>query len=46
MKSLLKRNIEKFVEIGPKKTLLNFITKDFEGEKISINTLEDLKQYV
>ena len=46
MKSILNRNIEKFVEIGPKKTLLNFIPKDFDGEKISINNLEDLKQYV
>ena len=46
MKNILKNNIETFVEIGPKKTLLNFIPKDFNGEKISINNLEDLRKYV
>ena len=46
MKNILKNNIEIFVEIGPKKTLLNFIPKNFDGEKISINNLEDLRKYV
>ena len=46
MKNILNNKIEMFVEIGPKKTLLNFIPKDYNGKKISINNYEDLKQYV
>ena len=46
MKNILNNKIEMFVEIGPKKTLLNFVPKDFNGKKISINNFEDLKQYV
>ena len=46
MKNILKNNIETFVEIGPKKTLLNFLPKNFDGKKISINNLEDLRKNV
>ena len=35
-----------FVEIGPKKTLLNFISKNFEGDKIPISSYEDIEKYV
>ena len=33
---LINKGIDNFIEIGPKKTLLNFIPKDFEGNKIPI----------
>jgi hypothetical protein len=46
MKKILINNIESFIEIGPKKTLLNFIPKDYDGQKISLNDLEDLNQIV
>lgn len=46
MKKILINNIESFIEIGPKKTLLNFIPKDYDGQKISLNNLEDLNQIV
>ena len=35
-----------FIEIGPKKTLLNFIPKNFSGEKISITNSEEVENYV
>ncbi len=35
-----------FMEIGPKKTLLNFIKKDFTGNKIAISNKEDIFNYV
>jgi len=46
IKNILNNNIKTFVEIGPKKTLLNLIPKDYDGQKITINNLEDLKQNV
>jgi len=35
-----------FIEIGPKKTLLNFISKDFIIEKNSISNMQDVNIYV
>jgi hypothetical protein len=43
---LISKNIKKFIEIGPKKTLLNFIPKDFDGDKISITNKEEIDNYV
>jgi malonyl CoA-acyl carrier protein transacylase len=46
IKLLISKNINKFIEIGPKKTLLNFIPKDFDGDKISITNKEEVDNYV
>ncbi len=43
IKTILKENINTFIEIGPKKTLLNFLPKDFQGEKYSFCSIEELK---
>ena len=43
---LISKGIKKFMEIGPKKTLLNFISKDFDGDKISITNKEEVDNYV
>ena len=42
IKTILKKETHKFIEIGPKKTLLNFLPRDFKGEKYSLCNLEDL----
>ena len=42
IKTILKKEIHKFIEIGPKKTLLNFLPRDYKGEKYSLCNLEDL----
>ena len=42
IKTILNENINTFIEIGPKKTLLNFLPKDFKGEKYSFCCIEDL----
>ena len=31
IKSILREDIDTFIEIGPKKTLLNFLPRDFQG---------------
>ena len=41
IKTILNNDINTFIEIGPKKTLLNFIPKDFQGEKYSFCSIED-----
>tara|TARA_B100001057_G_scaffold393838_1_gene402857 strand:+ start:289 stop:1197 length:909 start_codon:yes stop_codon:yes gene_type:complete len=41
IKTILNYDINTFIEIGPKKTLLNFIPKDFQGEKYSFCNIED-----
>ena len=41
IKTILKET-DKFIEIGPKKTLLNFLPRDYKGEKYSLCNLEDL----
>jgi len=43
IKTILNEDINTFIEIGPKKTLLNFLPKDFQGEKYSFSTIEDIK---
>ena len=42
MKLILNEEISSFIEIGPKKTLLNFLPKDFQGEKYALCTTEDI----
>ena len=39
-------NVDTFIEIGPKKTLLNFIPRNFAGDKISITNNEEIENYV
>ena len=43
IKTILNEGINTFVEIGPKKTLINFLPKDFKGEKYSLCNVEDIK---
>ena len=42
IKTILNDDINTFIEIGPKKTLLNFLPKDFQGEKYSYCNIEDI----
>ena len=42
IKTILNDEIDTFIEIGPKKTLLNFLPKDFRGEKYSFCKIEDI----
>ena len=46
IKKIISTNVNSFIEIGPKKTLLNFIPKNFAGEKISITNNEEIAHYV
>ena len=46
VQKIISMNVDKFIEIGPKKTLLNFIPRSFSGEKISITNNEEVKNYV
>ncbi len=46
IKKISEIGVDKFIEIGPKKTLLNFIPKNFEAEKIFITSSEDIDSYV
>jgi len=46
VQKIISMNIENFIEIGPKKTLLNFIPRDFAGEKIAITNNEEVENYV
>lgn len=41
---LKKENVTRFVEIGPGKTMSNFIKKDFEGDSLEIYQTEDLEK--
>ncbi len=43
IKTILNDDINTFIEIGPKKILLNFLPKDFQGEKYSFCNIEDIK---
>ena len=43
IKTILSGDINTFIEIGPKKTLLNFLPRDFQGEKFSFCKLEDIQ---
>ena len=42
IKTILNNEIDTFIEIGPKKTLLNFLPKEFSGEKFSFCSTEDI----
>ena len=41
IKTILNHEINTFIEIGPKKTLLNFLPRNFQGEKLSLCSVED-----
>ena len=43
IKTILNEDINTFIEIGPKKTLLNFLPKDFQGEKYSFCSIDDIE---
>ena len=43
IKNILNENINTFIEIGPKKTLINFLPKHFQGEKYSFTNMDDIK---
>ena len=42
IKKLLGKRMDSFIEIGPKKTLLNFLPRQFQGNKMSLSNLEDV----
>ena len=46
IQKIISSNVESFIEIGPKKTLLNFIPRNFAGEKIAITNNEEVENYV
>ena len=46
IQKLISMNVDNFIEIGPKKTLLNFIPRNFAGEKIAITNNEEIENYV
>ena len=43
---IISSKVDSFIEIGPKKTLLNFIPRNFSGEKIAITNNEEVENYV
>ena len=46
IQKIISTNVDNFIEIGPKKTLLNFIPRSFTGEKIAITNNEEVENYV
>ena len=46
VQKIISMNVENFIEIGPKKTLLNFIPRNFAGDKIPITNNEEVENYV
>ncbi len=46
IQKIISMNVDNFIEIGPKKTLLNFIPRNFTGEKIAITNNEEIENYV
>ena len=46
VQKIISMNVENFIEIGPKKTLLNFIPRNFDGDKKAITNIEELENYV
>ena len=46
IQKIISINVETFIEIGPKKTLLNFIPRNFAGDKIAITNNEEVENYV
>ena len=46
IQKIISMNVDNFIEIGPKKTLLNLIPRDFTGEKLAITNNEEIENYV
>jgi len=46
IQKIISINVDNFIEIGPKKTLLNFVPRNFTGEKIAITNNEEVENYV
>jgi malonyl CoA-acyl carrier protein transacylase len=46
IQEIISMNVDSFFEIGPKKTLLNFIPRIFAGDKIAITNNEEVENYV
>jgi len=46
IQKIISTNVDNFIEIGPKKTLLNFIPRNFAGDKIAITNYEEVENYV
>ena len=46
IQKIISMNVETFIEIGPKKTLLNFIPRNFAGDKIAITNNEEVENNV
>ena len=46
IQKIISSNVDSFIEIGPKKTLLNFIPRNFVGEKRAITNNEEVENYV
>ena len=42
IKTILNEEVNTFIEIGPKKTLLNFLPKDYPGNKYSFCSVKDI----
>ncbi len=43
IETILKEEVDAFIEIGPKKTLLNFLPRDFQGDKLSFCNVKDIE---
>ena len=46
IQKIISMNVDNFIEIGPKKTLLNFIPRNFSGDKVIISNNEEVENYV
>ena len=46
IQKIISMNVSSFIEIGPKKTLLNFLPRSYAGDKIAITNKEELENYV
>jgi malonyl CoA-acyl carrier protein transacylase len=46
IQKIISMNVETFIEIGPKRTLLNFVPRNFAGDKIAITNNEEVENYV
>ena len=46
IQKIISSKVDGFIEIGPKKTLLNFLPRNFSGEKIAITNSEEIEHYV
>ncbi len=46
IKKIMRSKVDQFIEIGPKKTLLNFLSRDLDLEKVAITNKEEIENYV